>query len=96
MNETVYQAFREWLAFSFCLCAYVFIVDFRFYEEKKAGMQCYQISITGKNNSSKHSNKKGQNEQQLGILPVHLNLSRKGTGRGKEETELSIKKTCNS
>jgi hypothetical protein len=29
-------------------------------------------------------------------LPVHLNLSRKGTGRGKEETELSIKKTCNS
>lgn len=49
---------------------------FRFYEGKKAGMQCNQIWVSSDDDNNNRT-KKGQNEQQLGILPAQRR-TRKG------------------
>jgi hypothetical protein len=64
----------------------MFIVGFRFYEETKASMHCNQVSVIGKNNNNNSRTKKGQNEQQLEILPSHF-VSRKDK---REREEISI------
>jgi hypothetical protein len=47
---------------------WVHIFGFRFYEEAKADVQCSQVCSSSDDNNDR--TKKGQNEQQLGILPA--------------------------
>lgn len=55
----------------------VHICGFRFYEEKKADVQCSQVcSSSDDSNNNNDRTKKGQNEQQLGILPAQENKRR--------------------